>query len=798
MDNIRIAVLSAYDKVCAYLDNNAPETMHYYDDKLVQYLTGATNTYSFKTNARHPESVNLIDGNKLAFTYRSKDYYFNIVGITRDEEEVEVEAYSLNFELLNEQKDAYKAPRAMTLVEYINVFDFEKVLTLKINEVSDKSITNEWTGTETMLSRLYSLATVFDAEIEFMPELNDDYSLKRIVMNAYRKQSDADQGIGRNRTDITLRYGVNVSGVTKTSSITDLYTAIRPVGKDGLMIYNLDKKEYDASGKIEYQSPPGDGCIRAVQARDRFPSNVLGSSDRYISVGWSYDTDNAEMLYGQALAELKKNCVPQVQYDVDGYFDTDIGDTVTIADEEFTPEIYLQARVTQQERSFTDPAQNKTTFSNFKELQSQIDLYLLQKMNDLIAENKVYSCSILTDNGIVFKNGEGKTILTASVMDVGADKTDKVVIQWYKDNVSISTDKSITVKSSDIDGKSVYRFDAINGDTIRGTCEVTVSNVYDGAPGGDGNPGADAYTLYLSTSSHVFNADSQGNLIKDILISTSAIGYKGNKQITPTIGSISDVAGLSFIVSGSTVTITAKKGKELAENGVVNIPVTLDGIGCMLTFTYAKVKDGKSGNDAKLCSITGGQIMKYTSGSSAPEPEKLTLKAEYQNATHLKWQYRNTSGEWEDFFPAENREDIVITEKSIAWGSNTAVVRAIDTTQTATDTTTLAKLRDGTDGVDSVTLYIDSVNGYIFKNTGVATILTVTIVTGNTIIDTSQKLKNFYGDNAFIIWECKKIGEINFTEIDSNDPRLSDNGFIFTIHPQDVDSKSTFNCILDY
>ena len=84
------------------------------------------------------------------------------------------------------------------------------------------------------------------------------------------------------------------------------------------MITSLNKTENDSAGNVEYQSLAGDGCIRAVQARDRFPSNNVGT-DRYSTVDWSYDTDNVNTLYGQALAELKKNCVPQVQYEVEGY-----------------------------------------------------------------------------------------------------------------------------------------------------------------------------------------------------------------------------------------------------------------------------------------------------------------------------------------------------------------------------------------------------------------------------------------------------------------------------------------------
>lgn len=705
MDTIRIAILNTYDKVCTYLDNEVTEAMHYYDDELHQYLKGSANTYTFKTSARHEDAIYLTEGNKLAFQYGKNDYYLNIMKVVRDEYEVKVTAYSLNFELLNEQKEAYKSSGAMTFAQYLDVFDYEKVVVLGRNEVSGKSISHEWTGTETMLGRIFSLANVFGAEVEFIPELNEDYSLKRIVMNVYREHTDTVQGVGTDRTDMILRYGKNVSGITKTSDITDLYTAIRPIGKDGLTVSSLNKTEYDSNGKVEYSCPAGKRNIYAVQARDRFPSNLMASeNERYIAQIWEYDTDNVNVLYGQALAELKQNCVPQVSYEVDGYFDTGIGDTITIADDEYTPELYLQARVTEQSRSFTDPTQNKTTFSNFKELQSEIDLALIQKMNNLINANKVYSCSILTDNGIVFRNGEGATTLTASVMDVGKDMTSTLTIQWTVDGEKLATGKSITVNAADIPGKAVYRYEATDKAGIsRGFCEVTVANVNDGEPGRpgeDGGPGADAYTLYLSTTSHVFNADYEGNLAKNISVSTVVVGYKGTKQLTPVIGTLPEVNGFAFTLSGTTITITGKKGRDMSDNGVINIPVMLDGIACTLTFTYAKVKDGYHGEDAKLCTVTGNQIMKYESGSTTPVPAALEITAQYQNTNHGKWQYLNEYDIWADFIPLQTNETITINEVSVAWVGDMAVIRAVDAEQVAMDTITLAKLRDGIDGKD--------------------------------------------------------------------------------------------------
>lgn len=484
MEYVRMAILSAYDKVCAHMDNEADEALHYYDDELTEYLKGTAATFTFSVNAQHPDSQFLTEGNKISFTRREKDYYMNIMHVERNEYEVTVEAYSLSFELLNEQRGAYKAASAMSFEEYLAVFDPEHVITLGTNEVSEKRITNEWTGEDTILSRLFSLATVFSAELEFLPELNDNYSLKRIVMNVYQEHSDTNQGVGQKRTDLTLRYNHEISGITKVSDITELYTAITPTGRDGLTLASLDKTEYDSEGNVEYRKPAGSPHLYAVQARDRFPSNLMANeNERYIGVNWEYDTDNVNTLYGQSLAQLKANCVPKVTYEVEGYFDTGIGDTVMIADESFNPELYLEARVTEQRRSFTDPSRNKTTFNNFKELQNQIDESLLARVEELIAQGKTYTGMISSDNGIVFKNGIGNTTLTAHVRDgSGTDITENFEIHWYKDGEESYIGNPYLITATDVETKAVYRFDAVDAKgAIKASYEVTVSNVDDGS-----------------------------------------------------------------------------------------------------------------------------------------------------------------------------------------------------------------------------------------------------------------------------------------------------------------------------
>ena len=487
MNEIRIAVLNPHDRVLAFLDNTHRNSMHYWNDELHEYLQGTANTYAFTVSSKHEDAAYIVEGNKVAFVYNGKDYYLNIVHVEKDEFTVTATAWSLSFELINENVGAYKSESAMSFEEYVTAFDPERTVRIGINEVSDKRISNEWTGEATVLSRLFSVANVFDAEIEFQTVLNDDYSLKEIVMNVYRERSDNNTGVGEFRGDIKLRYGKNVTGIRKESSIENLYTGIRPTGKDGLTIQGIEKGELDENGVVEFYTQGPD--IRAPQARDRFPSNLINKEDGYIFMPKSYDTDNKDKLYSMALSDLKTASEPSVTYDVTGYFDTAIGDTVEIEDEEYVPTLYLSARVSEQVRSFTNPQANKTVFTNFKELQSEISEDLLQKVEDLINKTKVYTCSIVTNNGIIFKNGIGSTTLTAYAYNNGVDVSGNLEIRWSKDGTEFYVGKSVTVNAEDVDVKAVYSFTAYENGVKRGYYEITITDVMDGEDGKDGEQG---------------------------------------------------------------------------------------------------------------------------------------------------------------------------------------------------------------------------------------------------------------------------------------------------------------------
>lgn len=482
LQKVRIAVLDPYGTVLAHLDNAVDKAMPYWSDTLHTYLSGSAYTFGFKTFTAHEDAKYLVEGNKLSFKYKDKGYHLTIMNVEKSRKTVMVEAYGLSLELTNEQIDAYKSPRAMSFVEYIKAWGFERSFTVRINEVSNKSISHDWEGTAAVLSRLYSLANVFDAELEFITELNDDYSLKGVTLNVYRKHSDSYQGLGSNRTGTILRYPNDIHSIVKTSDITELYTGIRPTGTDGLQLTSLNgKKEYDANGNVEYMVSGNN--LLAPQARDRFPSTLLTdhSNDMYAVEIWSYETKNVNTLYGQALAELKKHVNPIVTYDVDAYIDANIGDTFTIEDTEYTPAMYLQARVVEQEISFTDRDRCKTTFDNFTEMASGISNELIDEMNRLIEQNKTYQLVVSSSNGTVLNEDTERTVLVALVKDNGKDITDQFKINWYLDGELVSTAGSINVEKSSLNPSLTYHVEAVNDKgVVKASYELTVTKVQNG------------------------------------------------------------------------------------------------------------------------------------------------------------------------------------------------------------------------------------------------------------------------------------------------------------------------------
>lgn len=93
-------------------------------------------------------------------------------------------------------------------------------------------------------------------------------------------------------------------------------------------------------------------------------------------------------------------------------------------------------------------------------------------------------------------------------------------------------------------------------------------------------------------------------------------------------------------------------------------------------------------------------------------------------------------------------------------------------------------------------LRIESSRGTVFKNNAVSTVLSVVIYHGKDRITDIDRLHEVYGNSAYIQWKWQRLDEDSYGIISSADSRMGNDGFSFTLSPDDVDVKVTFMCEL--
>ena len=493
----------------AFVDNDKQNTLNYYDDTWVRDLPTGSSTFEFtvfkkaiKSDTALSKAYQYLNERAwVSFRYHGRTYLFNVMTVEENEQTIKCYCENLNLDLINEHANPYKAERAMSFIEYckeMGLLGFSN-LSVGINEISDRRRTLEWEGQDTNLARLLSLAHKFDAEIEFETHLNADSSIKSFRVNVYRENDDNHQGVGRVRNDIQLTYGKNLTSITRKVDKTGIFNAIRPTGKRRVKNEKGEEvEEVVTLGGLDPWSVTRDGILEFYQRNESlyapismqmYPSVFSPSTfdDQWIRKDFSYETDNPKELRRLAYNELKKHCYPAVTYEVDGFIDVEIGDTIKVYDNGFSPALMIQARVSEQKISFTNPASNKTTFSNFKALENKLSDGIQAAFERLFEASKPYTIKLATDNGIAFKNGQGQTIVTPTLI-----KGNKVINsgwRWVVDGVIKATSSSYIVRAANINQKMVLTVSAWVDNKEVASEQLTLINTSDGLQGQKGDTG---------------------------------------------------------------------------------------------------------------------------------------------------------------------------------------------------------------------------------------------------------------------------------------------------------------------
>lgn len=503
----------------AFIDNDKQSTLNYYDDTWTRNLETGSSTFEFTVfkkaiksdTASHKTYNHLNEKAFVSFKYHGKSYVFSVMTVEENEQTIKCYCENLNLELINEYANPYKATKAMSFVEYCNAMDLLNFtyLSVGINEISDQKRTLEWEGQDTKLARLLSLATKFDAEIDFDTELNSDSSIKSFKVNVYHEYDDKHQGVGRVRNDIQLTYGKNLKSIKRTVDKTGIYNAVRPTGKgktkgaDGNEVETIVTigslgawSENNADGVREfYQSGE---MLYAPLSMQMYPSTFTSGiqSDQWIRKDIEVESDNPTVIRSAAIRNLKKNAYPALTYEVDGFIDVEIGDTIRIYDDGFNPILLIKARVSDQKISFTNPNSNKTTFANFKALENNLSSGIQSAFERLFEAAKPYTIKLATDNGVIFKNQIGQSLVTPTLYKGGKPIVAGVTWRWSL-NEEVTTGMTYIVKGSSVIDTVTLTVAAYVGNDEVAVDEISFANVVDGRLG---TPGKDGRTPYVHTA----------------------------------------------------------------------------------------------------------------------------------------------------------------------------------------------------------------------------------------------------------------------------------------------------------
>ncbi|SES21193.1 phage tail protein, partial [Streptococcus gallolyticus] len=483
------------------INNAIPRMLSFYNSTWHRYLPQATNTFDFTipklySGKLHEDLSFINDRAYFSFRNQGKDYVFYVANMVEDDFSIQLTCNDTNLELNNEQANAFSSDSAQTLAWYLEHMDLLAFTSLKIgiNEISDRKRTLTFDSQETKLARLQSLMSQFDAEYEFVTELNNNGTFKQITLNIYQSPDSTHHGVGKVRSDVLLYYGNDVKGVQVTTDKTQLFNMAVFTGQDGLSMKDVERSDKNEDGKEEFYTRKGSEAVYAPLSAEMYPS-TLRDGDNWTRKDFQTEYTDVNDLTAYAFRTMKQYAYPIITYTASvqssflgNYSDLALGDTVKIYDGNFVGGLALEARVTEQIISFDNPNNNSLVFSNYVKLKNTVSATLQKRLAELVEANTPYTIKLAKNNSLIFKNGQGETIITPSLYKADKLITADVTWRWSLDgNVTIGM--TYTVKGAEVTEQSVLTVAAYIGNDEASVTEIDVVNVNDGANGAKGEKG---------------------------------------------------------------------------------------------------------------------------------------------------------------------------------------------------------------------------------------------------------------------------------------------------------------------
>lgn len=226
----------------------------------------------------------------------------------------------------------------------------------EVGTVDDFGVNSVTFHKKSAYEALLEVAGTWGCEIEPVIEVDaHGVTARRINL---RKAIGSDNGV-------RFEYGHDMEGVRKQVLSDDVITACYGYGKQ------LDTETDGVRDQLTFESI-NDG-VPYVTAED----SVLemwgipdGNGGMRHAFGYYENTDceDAQQLLDETKAHLATRCTPQVSYETDIPFadlkGVHLGDTVQVVDQDFTPELRLEARIGAMERDLKSGETSSCTFGS--------------------------------------------------------------------------------------------------------------------------------------------------------------------------------------------------------------------------------------------------------------------------------------------------------------------------------------------------------------------------------------------------------------------------------------------------
>ena len=276
---------------------------------------------------------------------------------------------------------------------------------------------------------------------------------------------------------------------------------------------------------------------------------------------------------------------------------------------------------------------------------------------------------------------------------------------------------------------------------------------------------------------------AQSGIIKDLVIGESTVtGHLVGVTISGDLIEGNTVKADKLVIKGEDglyyklnieggSTVTEQLTKEMLQNG-------LDGNNIIAnTITAEKISvDDLIAFDATIGGFNIGSNSIY---SGVKDSINNTTRGIYLD-TEGQLYFGDDTNYIRYYKAADGKYKLVVSSESVMFGNGISVEKAFE------------ELRDEI----TTLLRIESSRGTVFKNDQVSTVLSVVIYHGTQRITDYETMKSVFGSGAYLQWKWQKLDEESYGIISASDTRFSDNGFKFTLSPEDVNTKVTFMCEL--